>query len=120
MSPQIGAVSTEAVLTAIELASLSPTSVNTDEAAFLEAASALLCASVFIFAEIAWNHCKKLLIGATSAPTTLLVSPPAASWVRQCSPASLQVSGGTSFIAELAANSFDVNFSFEVDFSLVN
>ena len=67
-SPQTGAVLTGAVSTAIELASSSQTSANTDKAAFLEAASALFCASVIIFAEIAWNHWTKLLIGVTSAP----------------------------------------------------
>ena len=119
-SPRAGAVLTGAISTAIELGSSSPTSANTDETAFLEAASALLFASVFIFAVIAWNHCTKLLIGVTSAPTTLLVSPPAATWVRQGSSASVQVSGGMSFKVELAGNGFDVNFGFEVDFALVN
>ena len=55
-SPQTGAA-----WTAIELASPSPTSLNTDEAALLEAASAVFCASAFIFAEIAWNHCTKIV-----------------------------------------------------------
>ena len=110
---------TEASWTSIELTSPSPTSVNTDEVAFLEAASALFCASMFIFAEIALNHCTKLLIGATSAPITLLVSPPAVSWMCQCSSASLQVSGGTSFNVELTDNGFDVNFGFNVNFNLV-
>ena len=104
-SPQTGAP-----WTTIELTSSSPTSVNTDEAAFPEAASALFCAPVFIFAEFAWDHCTKLLIGVTSAPITLLVSPPAVSWMCQHSSASLQVSGGTSFDVELPGNGFNVNF----------
>ena len=107
-------------MTAIELASSSPTSGNTDEAAFLDAASALLCASVFIFAEITWNHCTKLVIGVTSTPTTFLASPPAASWACQHSSASVQVSGGTSFDVKLVGNGFDVSFGFKVDFNLVN
>ena len=118
-SPWTGAVLTGVVLTAIELTSSSPTSANTDEVAFLEGASALLCASVFINAEIAWNHYTKLLIGVISAPTALLVSPPVASWVCQCSSASLQVSGGMSFEVKLAGNSFSVNFHFEVGFKVV-
>ena len=69
----------------------------------------LFCASTFIFAEIAWNHCTKLLIGA-AAPVTLLVSPPAVCWTCQRSTALLQVSGGTSFDIKLdAGNGLDVN-----------
>ena len=105
-SPQTGAA-----CTAIKLTSSSQTSANTDDATFLEAASALFYASVFIFAKIAWNHCTKLLIGVTSAPITLLVSPPTVSWTCQYSLASLRVSVGTSFDVELAGNGFDVNFS---------
>ena len=90
-SPRAGAVST-----AIKLILSSPASAKTDEAAFLEAARALRCASGFILAKIVWNQCMKLLIWAALVPTTLLTSPPAITCMHRHSSASLRVSGGVS------------------------
>ena len=60
----------------------------------------------------------KLLIGVTSVPTTLLTSPPTTNWACQCSSASLQVLGGTSFGFTLVGNSFNVSFGFGVGFEV--
>ena len=106
------------VWTAIKLTTSCPTSANTDEAAFLEAASVLLCVSVFMFAEIARNHWTKLFIGAGLVPTTPLMSPPATSWECWHSSTSLWVSSGTSFNLALIGNGFNVIFGLGVDFEV--
>ena len=114
-SPRCGAV-----LSAIELIMSSPASMKIDEAAFLEAARALCCASRFILADIAWNQCMKLLIGVALVPTTLLKSPPAKACMCCHSFASLQVSGGTSFDGASAGNGFEVTISFSFGFGSVS
>ena len=85
-----------------------------DEAAFLEAARALLCDSGSILAEMAWNQLTKLFMGVALAPITLLTSPPAAALVHHCSLISHQVSCATSLDGAVAGTGFEVTSGFNL------